>query len=245
MIYGVFSDVHGNYEALKAVLEFFSVRKVDGYLCCGDLVGYGPQPEECVRAVAALPNLRCVIGNHDMAVLGKMSLEWFNAYATASIEYSRGALSGDSYKFLETLPERLDNDAFIMVHGSPKNPVEEYMLTGEQFLESIPFMSTQLCFVGHSHMAFYLSRHGVRFPELYPFRSEEMLRLEPGLKYAVNAGSVGQPRDRDPRAACGLYDSVNSTFTLYRLDYPRLLTQELMRRSNLPELLIERIGIGW
>ena len=245
MIYGVFSDVHGNYQALKAVLEFFADRKVDGYLCCGDLVGYGPQPEECVGAVSKLPNLRCVIGNHDMAVLGQMSLQWFNAYATAAIEYSRGALSGESYRFLESLPERVEQDNFTLVHGSPKSPVEEYMLTGEQFLESIPFLNTELCFVGHSHMAFYLSRTGVRFPELFPLRGEALLRFEPGLRYAVNAGSVGQPRDRDPRAACGIYDSASGTFTLYRLEYQRLLTQELMRRFNLPELLIERIGIGW
>ncbi|HOX23184.1 MAG TPA: metallophosphoesterase family protein [Elusimicrobiales bacterium] len=245
MIYGVFSDVHGNYEALKSVLDFFSRRKVDGYLCCGDLVGYGPQPEECVQAVSNLSNLRCVIGNHDLAVLGRIPLKWFNAYATAAIEYSRGKLSGASFKFLESLPERIEEGGWTLVHGSPKNPTEEYLLTGEQFLESLPFLNTPLCFIGHSHLTFYLSRTGVRFPELIPLHSDELLRLEPELKYAVNPGSVGQPRDRDPRASCGLYDSNSGVFSLVRLEYPRAKTQELMRRSELPELLIERIGIGW
>lgn len=246
MLYGVFSDIHGNHEALKAVLDFFASRKVEGYLCCGDLVGYGPQPEECVRAVAALPKLRCVVGNHDLATLGKLPLKWFNAYATATIEYSRSKLSGQSCKFLESLPDRIESEGFTLVHGSPKNPTEEYLLGGDQLLESLPHLHTPLCFMGHSHMAFYLGRRGVRFPETTPFQDGDApLKFEKDVIYAVNPGSVGQPRDRDPRAACGLYDPAAGTFELFRLDYERALTQELMRRANLPEILVERIGIGW
>lgn len=246
MLYGVFSDVHGNLEALKAVLEFFASKKVAGYLCCGDLVGYGPQPEECVRAVSALPGLRCVVGNHDLAAIGRLPLKWFNSYATATIEYSRSKLSGQSCKFLESLPDKIEADGFTLVHGSPKNPVEEYLLSGDQFQESLPHLHTPLCLIGHSHMAFYISKRGVRFPETVPFQDgEEKVKFEDGLIYAVNAGSVGQPRDRDPRAACGLYDAKTRSFELFRLDYRRSLTQELMRRANLPEILVERIGIGW
>lgn len=245
MLYGVFSDVHGNYEALKVVLQKLKEAGAQSYICCGDLVGYGPQPNECVETVASLPNLYCVTGNHDMAVLGFLPLNWFNSYAGAAIEFTKQMLSPRSVMFLQKCPSIVAHDDFTLVHGSPNVPAEEYLLTGEQFLENADKWSTQVCFIGHSHTALYISRQGVRFPMVNYISNGERIFFEEDKRYMVNPGSTGQPRDRNPRAACGLYDSEAHTFELYRLDYPMQVTQEQMRKLNLPDLLIERIANGW
>ena len=245
MIYGVFSDVHGNYEALRVVLKKLFAYHVDAYICCGDLVGYGPQPNECVELVSSLPGVKCVIGNHDMAVLGRLPLDWFNTCAEQAINFTRKELSPRSLAYLESLPLTLVFDDITMVHGSPKNPAEEYLLTGEQFMENAEHWHTTVCFVGHSHVPLVMSRHGVRFPLVNMLYHSEKVRMEQGMRYVFNAGSVGQPRDRNPRASCGVFDTETKTFELFRLDYPVESTQETMRKVNLPDLLIERIGNGW
>jgi len=245
MIYGVFSDVHGNYPALKTVIDCLSAYSPDGYFCCGDLVGYGPQPNECVELVRSLKDLKCVIGNHDMAVIGRLPVDWFNSCAAEAIALTRTILSAESSMYLETLPNILEIGDVTLVHGSPKNPAEEYLLTGEQFLENMEHWHTKICIVGHSHVPFCMSRLGLQFPVMECLHNRQKVYMEDGSRYILNPGSVGQPRDRNPRAACGIYDSAERTFELFRLDYPIAETQELMRKTGLPELLVERIGNGW
>ena len=245
MRYGVFSDVHGNYGALRVVLAKLAELKVDSYLCCGDLVGYGPQPDECVKEVAALPSLKCVIGNHDMAVLGRIPIEWFNSTAGEAIKFTQRILSPESRGFLAVCPRMIELKDITLVHGSPRNPVEEYLLTGEQFLENTDRWKTSVCFVGHSHVPLYMSRAGARFPLVIPLSAGDKIQLAAGARYIFNPGSVGQPRDRDSRASLAVFDSEKLVFELFRLEYPVAATQELMRRARLPELLIERIGNGW
>jgi len=245
MIYGVFSDVHANYDALRTVLKHLHSFRPEGYLCCGDLVGYGPQPNECVELCFALPNFRCVIGNHDMSVLDRLPVAWFNSCAAEAIAFTIKTLSPKARSLLETMPLSLDFGDITLVHGSPRNPAEEYLLTGEQFLENADFWKTQVCFVGHSHVPLAMSRAGEKFPEVTALRHGEKILLEPRARYIFNPGSVGQPRDRNNRASCGIFDTEARTFEIFRLEYKVQKTQELMRRRGLSELLIERLGNGW
>jgi len=245
MIYGVFSDVHSNYEALKAVLYYFRSRRIKSYICCGDLVGYGPEPDKCIEAVAELPNLRCVSGNHDLGVVGELPLKWFNSTARCVIESTAAEISDKSRKVIEKLPNTIENGEFTLVHGSPKSPAEEYLLTGEQFLENADRWMVSPCFIGHSHIGISFSQKGVRFPTIRFLEPGQKLVFEPETRYMINPGSVGQPRDRDPRASCGIYNSSKGSFEIVRLDYPVLKTQELMRNKGLPPMLIDRLSFGW
>jgi predicted phosphodiesterase len=246
MIYGVFSDVHGNLEALKVVLDFFEQKKVDEYICCGDIVGYGPQPDACVAKLSTIPKLHCVLGNHDMAVIGIHQFSWFNSHAIASIQYSKSNLSKTSLAFLENCPKMLETKEFTLVHGSPRNPADEYILIGEQFLENADRWTTQICFFGHTHSAMtFSSRRGIDFPTLHHFKHGGRLLIEKSFRYMLNPGSVGQPRDRNPQASCAIYNSSKQTFEVFRLDYPFSKTQELMAKANLPEMLIKRLAKGW
>ena len=244
MRYGVFSDVHGNYEALAAVLDFFDRNFAEAYIFCGDLVGYGPQPQECVDVVSRLPGLRAVMGNHDGALTGKIELRWFNANAAAAIEYAKLKLTGQARAFLADLPERVDDADFTLVHGSPRKPLTEYLLNGNQFSDNAGLWNTSPCFIGHSHMPmFFREREGapVETDFLKPMR-----RLPAaGGRTMFNPGSVGQPRDGDPRASCALYDTETGTFEVFRVFYDVGATQKRMKAAGLPDALAERLSFGY
>lgn len=243
MIYGVFSDVHGNFEALKAALAFFKKNKASAYICCGDVVGYGPQPAECVRAVMGLENLHIVMGNHDAAAIGKMDMKWFNANAIAAILYARCNLSGAEQTWLANLPETIKTPDFTLVHGSPRKPLTEYVLSELQFVENLPYWEVSPCFIGHSHMPLYFRQSGDQPPETDFLRP--MSRMLIGdMRYVLNPGSVGQPRDGNPRASVGLYDSQRKSFEIFRVDYNVAKTQELMNKTGLPPVLVERLAYG-
>jgi predicted phosphodiesterase len=242
--YGVFSDVHGNYEALKAVLEFFRGNGVEQHICCGDLVGYGPQPLECVDAVASLKKLHMVIGNHDGALLGKIELRWFNPNAAAAIEFARSQLTGPALAFLSALPELVLNDEFTLVHGSPRKPLTEYLLSETQFLDNAPFWKTSPCFIGHTHMPLYFISRDGGSPETDFLKPMTKVSTASG-RVMLNPGSVGQPRDGDPRASCAIFDSLKKTFELYRVFYDVEATQKRMGEMRLPAMLAERLSFGF
>lgn len=251
MIYGVFSDVHANLEALGVVLDFFKEAGVEGHLCCGDIVGYGPNPDECVARIRALPNLLSLGGNHDLAVLGRLDLEWFNPYARAAVLMTRERLSSESRRYLEGLPVRLETENFTLAHGSPRNPVEEYFLFPNQFKESAPFVKYWPLFVGHTHMPQVLrgddGAAGRTGAPHFLDENEEILARGPhgGLApVALNAGSVGQPRDMDSRASCALFDSEKGTFRVRRLAYDIPAVQAKIRAAGLPEFLASRLDFG-
>jgi predicted phosphodiesterase len=243
MIYGVFSDVHGNYEALKAVLEFFRKNKAQRFICCGDLVGYGPQPSECVREIMAMPDITVVLGNHDAALTAKMDLRWFNHNALAAIEFAGKKLSGEELAYLAALPETVKTGDFTLVHGSPRRPLTEYLLSEPQFTENLPYWETSPCFMGHSHLPVYFRVSEGSMPETDFLRPMSKVMLD-GVRYMLNPGSVGQPRDGNPRASCGLYDPQKKTFEIFRVDYDFTKTQELMKAADLPQVLIERVAFG-
>jgi predicted phosphodiesterase len=243
MIYGVFSDIHGNYEALKAVLIFFRKNKAENFICCGDLVGYGPQPVDCVREVMEMRHMSIVLGNHDAALVGKLEMRWFNQNAIAALDYARKSLSGSELAYLAALPEKVKTADFTLVHGSPRKPLTEYMLSEAQFIDNLNYWDTSPCFVGHSHLPVYFRQSPGSPPETDFMVPASKLMLA-GVRYVLNPGSTGQPRDGNPRASCGLYESKKKTFEICRLEYDYARTQDLMRTGGLPHMLVERLALG-
>ncbi|MDA8130438.1 MAG: metallophosphoesterase family protein [Elusimicrobia bacterium] len=245
MRYGVFSDVHGNYEALKAVLDFYRKNGIGNFVCCGDIVGYGPQPQECAAALLALENLTAVLGNHDAAVVGRMDAKWFNQNAAWAIDFSRSNLSGEAMDFIARLPERIETADFTLVHGSPRKPLTEYLLSELQFTDNLGGWTVSPCFIGHSHMPLYFrNSRDTGLPAADFMRSMDRIVLPPG-PVIFNPGSVGQPRDGDPRASCGIYDTERKIFDHFKVFYDVGATQRRMGDLRMPGMLAERLSYGY
>ena len=244
MKYGVFSDVHANYGALSAVLDFYRRNGIENFICCGDLIGYGPQPQECVDALLGLKNLVTVMGNHDAALVGKIDLKWFNPNAVWAIDFARARLTGEALDFIARLPEKIETEEFTVVHGSPRKPLTEYLLSESQFADNAAAWKGSPCFMGHSHMPLYFrqTEEGVVETDFL----KPLMKISAARGRAMlNPGSVGQPRDGDPRAACGIYDSNNKFFELYKVFYDVEATQKLMAEFKMPGLLAERLSFGF
>jgi diadenosine tetraphosphatase ApaH/serine/threonine PP2A family protein phosphatase len=240
VLYGVFSDVHSNLEALDAVLGFFSDFEVGGYICCGDIVGYGPDPDPVVERIRGLKNASVICGNHDLAVIGRMEVEWFNAYARAAALWTREKLSADARGWLEGLTARLEAPDFTLAHGTPRRPPDEYLLSAAQFADNIDRVKKWPLFIGHTHMPLCFRKGEVVFLE----HNEVVALPADGAPVAFNPGSVGQPRDHDSRASCALYDSEAGTYRIVRLDYDVAATQAKIRAAGLPEFLALRLAFG-
>jgi diadenosine tetraphosphatase ApaH/serine/threonine PP2A family protein phosphatase len=236
----VLSDIHANLEALRAVLADCAGR-ADVLLCLGDVVGYGADPEACIELVAE----RCqavVAGNHDYAVTGRLDLDWFNPYARAAAEWTAARLSEAARAWLGALPLVREFADATLVHASPAMPEEwDYLISAEDGYAVFGAFATRLCFVGHSHLpAVWAVGSGGR--RWWP-RVEEVA-LQPGARYVVNVGAVGQPRDRDPRAAYVLWDQDERRVTVRRVSYDVAGAQRKIRAAGLPELLADRLARG-
>jgi len=238
------SDIHSNLEGLQAVLDDARQQGVDEVICLGDVVGYGPQPLECAEELLALKSLTIVMGNHDAALAGKMDIKWFNANAVWAIEFARKNMAGRELAYVAGLPERVDNPEFTLVHGSPRKPLTEYMLSELQFADNAEAWTVSPCFIGHSHMPLYFREKPDSLPETDFLKPLTKISLASG-RTMLNPGSVGQPRDGDPRAACGIYDTEKKTFELYRVFYDVDATQRLMSELRMPALLSERLSFGF
>ncbi|HUT85701.1 MAG TPA: metallophosphoesterase family protein [Elusimicrobiales bacterium] len=244
MIYGIFSDVHSNLHALEVVLNYFRKAGVKRYVFCGDIIGYGPKPNECVERISQLKNCCSVMGNHDATALGIADLSKFTGYAAYVIEHTKKILTAKSKYFLINLKQIETREKFTVVHGSCKDPLVEYLNTGEQFLDNLHFFKTQICFTGHTHIPLTFTRKGVQFPEVKLLTNNESIYIEKKSRYVLNPGSVGQPRDGNPCASCAIYDSAKNNFEIIRLDYPFQLTQKEMQKLKFPKFLIQRLEKG-
>lgn len=237
---GVISDTHGNAVALEAVLD--AMGPVDTLWCLGDLVGYGAQPNECITA-AQRYKLRCLRGNHDLAALGHAPLSLFNREAAAALAWTADALSPDGRAFLEAQPERrVELGKFTLVHGSPREPVWEYLLEPQQALENFPLFDTTLCFLGHTHIPLLFDERGgggvVKGDYVLTHRSRPFQRL------IVNPGSVGQPRDRNPKASFMMVETFPLRLEWRRVAYDIARAQRRILDAGLPPSLAERLGFG-
>ena len=242
MKFGIFSDVHANLPALEAVLEFLN-GKVEKYLCCGDIVGYGPHPNECVQKIAGINNVMCVVGNHDWGVLGLEDILKFNDLASWAVKWTKEKLTGESVSFLMNLDYKLVGGDFIVVHGSLVDPLDQYVMDAETYLPSARAQTRPILFNGHTHQPLYFKAAGgvVNFGAFIPGKAVQIL---PGSKYLINVGSVGQPRDGNPKSACVIYDNETKEARLYRIEYDISKTQNDMRMAGIPQELVERLAKG-
>jgi diadenosine tetraphosphatase ApaH/serine/threonine PP2A family protein phosphatase len=243
----IISDIHANLAALETVLND-AEGQYDALWCLGDLVGYGPRPNECIELVRERAEL-CVMGNHDWAVLDKpgVNVEDFNPQARHAVLWTREQLSEENRRYLEQLPctpvHPPKTSEILVTHASPREPVWEYILTPSIALENFAVFDDLLCLVGHTHVPAVFTQAGEAVTA-DPLPAGRPLRLRPDRRYIVNVGSVGQPRDGDPRAAYLWLDTDSREAAVVRLEYPVERTQRKMRAAGLPAILAERLAYG-
>jgi len=238
----VISDIHANLPALEAVFDHCG--PVDAVWCLGDLVGYGPDPNECVERIRAIPNLFCILGNHDSAALGQLDLAAFNFDAQQSTLWTQLTLSQENKKFLLNLPETRTIGQFTLAHGSPHNPIWEYVLDTYTARVNFQFFNTSYCLIGHSHLPLsFIQASEITEVEMRIMHESQTLALTP--RAILNPGSVGQPRDHDSRASYAILDTETLQWELKRVHYPYEIVQERIRRFNLPDRHALRLAYGW
>ena len=236
----VLSDIHGNLEALEAVLADADRSGADALYSLGDIVGYGPSPAACVGIVRRRAAVS-LTGNHDAAVAGLTALDEFNEFARSAVEWTAAQLGAGDIEYLGALPYTHREPELLLVHASPIEPERWHYIHGRTDIEEhFAAFTERLCFVGHSHRPGIFAIRGGRDAA----RRGESEALRPGLRYLVNAGSVGQPRDRDPRASYVIYDAASECVEVRRVVYPVEKTQERMRAAGIPAFLIDRLGAG-
>ena len=239
----VISDIHANLTAFKTVLDH-AKGDWDYVWCLGDVVGYGPDPNECVELLRTMPHL-CLAGNHDWATLGRLDIRTFNPDARRAVEWTQETMTPDNLKYLEALPVTFVIGEFTLVHASPREPVWEYILEPLVAALNFPHFETPYCFVGHTHQ-----------PVIYELTNEngDTRAREPhygaghalnGRRQIINPGSIGQPRDQNPNAAYGILDTETGTFEHRRIPYDIPDVQARMREAGLPERNITRLEHGW
>ncbi len=243
MRYLIISDIHANRAALEAVLRDAASLNYDMIWCLGDLVGYGPDPNECVARIQDFEHI-CTAGNHDWAALGHLTLDDFNTDARIAHLWTREELTPVSQEYLQQLPLRVEQGDFTLVHGSPREPLWEYILDLGGAMISFSHFSTPFCLVGHTHLPliFVLDQNAGRPYAMVPEIGIPILLR--GHRMILNPGSVGQPRDGDPRASYAILDTSAMTWELHRVSYPIEITQERMRARGLPRRLIARLEVG-
>lgn len=245
MRYGIISDIHSNLTALDAVLE--KLGDVDAMVSPGDVVGYGPDPNECCERLRSLGCIT-VIGNHDAAVAGLMDMSWFNADARRAALWTREVLSEANTRYIGALATSYASDHFLMVHATLAQPLAfHYVFSTSTARPCFEEMGDyKLCFIGHTHISeVYVQKVGTRTGiDQLSFRHGGRLDLRAGFRYIVNCGSVGQPRDGNPDAACGIYDSEANALEILRVPYDIGAVQSRMLAANLPGFLINRLEYG-
>jgi predicted phosphodiesterase len=238
----VISDIHGNLVALEAVLA--DAGSYDAVWCLGDLVGYGPQPNECVDRVRGLPNLICLLGNHDAASMGGIDLEEFNNEARQSVQWMVDHMTEENKDYLGELPEKIRQDGFTMVHGSPRYPIWEYILNTEDARHNMHAFNTKYCLVGHTHVpvVYKLGKKDEHVQMTIP-QAGQIIKLTP--RSILNPGSVGQPRDHNSNASYAIYDQEKNTWELIRVPYDYRSVQKMIVEAGLPVRNAARLEGGW
>ena len=242
MRYVVISDIHGNFPALQAALK--DAGTFDVVLCLGDIVGYGPNPNECIERVLEFENI-IIAGNHDWGAISRADLYIFNTDARKALIWTRETLTQKNAAFLANLPKTMRVGAQVLLsHGSPREPIWEYLVDMRSSRENFLKFSFDLCLVGHTHL-----------PMVFEWDIEEE-RVHISLpkvgtpvdlsktRHIINPGSVGQPRDGNPHASYGLLDTDTWTWEARRVEYAVEITQERMRARELPTRLVERLSVG-
>jgi len=243
MRYAIIADIHSNLAAFTAVLDDIKRRGgVEELRCLGDVVGYGPDPHECIELLRQCNHV-CIAGNHDWAAIGKIDTSDFNPDAAAACHWTAQQLSPKDIQYLESLPLVIEKDDFTLVHGSPREPIWEYLLSVSSAKENFAYFKSPFCLVGHSHVPLIFSCGETGDCSFSPFTVNIGLALGKS-RLIINPGGVGQPRDGDPRASYAIYDSEARMVRLYRVSYNINVTQHRMVKHNLPMRLVARLSYG-
>ena len=235
----VVSDVHANLHALEAVLAEIDAQEFDALWCLGDVVGYGPRPNECVAEVRERAAI-CLAGNHDLVVTGQISSLAFAGEAAAAAAWTRSVLQEPARAFLEALEPAATAPGVELFHGSPRDPVWDYVLSDAAARGSFELTTEPLVLVGHSHVALHVADDGLELTAALPGTALDLARA----RRLLNPGSVGQPRDGDRRAAWLEIDNASGRATFRRTEYPVERTQSEMHERGLPRALAERLVHG-
>lgn len=243
MRYAIIADIHSNLTAFQAVLDDINTQEsIDIIWCLGDIVGYGPDPHECIELLRKYDHI-CVAGNHDRAVIGKMDMTSFNTYAAEAVNWTTGKLSIGDVTYLNNLPVSIEDGDFLLVHGSPREPTMEYIISMSVARQNFDCFRTKYCLVGHTHV-----------PQAYSLDEEDNFtstKLLPNVKLItgetrliVNPGAVGQPRDGNPEASYAIFDNSTKIIQLRRVSYDIRQTQDRIMKSGLPPRLAARLETG-
>jgi diadenosine tetraphosphatase ApaH/serine/threonine PP2A family protein phosphatase len=227
-------------ESLSIVMS--RIDPADGLLCLGDIVGYGPNPNECVALIRERATVT-ILGNHDLAAIDNFGVQYFNPAAREALHWTQSVLTSENAEWLDGLAYEFRMPDFLMVHGAPVNYFE-YILDKEGAARAFAATDAPLILIGHTHIAeAYLLRPDASI-EVHSYQQGGTLRLEEGTRYIINVGSVGQPRDLNPQASFAFYDPGERTVTIERYDYPIAQVQEKIEEAHLPEALAKRLVYG-
>ena len=241
MRYGLIADIHGNLEALKAVLSDLKKERIDSYLCLGDIIGYGANPKECIDIVRQLDPKALIAGNHEWGVLGSLGIDYFSESARVAVLWAKDVLGDHEKSYLESFKLSCTEKNMTLVHGSLEEPGKfYYIFDSDDADKTLKLQKTQLCFVGHSHVPgiFYSdgsTAKGVNGSEIC---------VEADKRYVINIGSIGQPRDGDPRASFAVYDDASGMVEIKRAPYDIESAQRKILAAGLPASLALRLAEG-
>lgn len=239
MRYGLFSDIHGNLEALRAVLDVLRKEDVDNCICLGDIVGYGANPRECLKLVRDLNSIT-IAGNHDYGAVHLTDINYFNPYAKEAVLWTQDQLKAEDREFLTGLKLIHHFPNFTIVHATLNAPEEwNYILSTYEARQNFQLLTTSLLFIGHSHAPIIFEENAN-----YRYYFKEVVNLEEGRKYIINIGSIGQPRDGDPRASFALYDTESHTVHIRRVEYNVTGAMKKIVEAGLPKILAWRLSRG-
>ncbi len=237
----IISDIHANWEALEVVLNYIKEAKCSSVICCGDVVGYGANPYECLSSLAKIKNLHIVLGNHDAGVLDKTPIRYFNEVAQEAIIWTKRHLNKEAFAYLAPLRLKERFPPFYICHASPHSPESwQYIFSLEEAKYQFRFFTEPICVIGHTHIPFAVEKSDRNYRLI---REEEFL-IEDGKRYLINVGSVGQPRDGNPCATFGIYDQNRKSFKFIKLKYDIKSAAQKILEAGLPRVLAERLFLG-
>lgn len=238
---GIISDIHSNLEALNAVLAYARNQRIDEYVCLGDIVGYGANPNECINTVRKFTT-RIVAGNHDFGVCNRTDTSYFNDVAQKAIEWTKKVITKENMDFLKSLPLEMEYRNACFVHSTPSFPDRwNYILSMYDAMREFDFFENPVCFIGHSHQPAIFT---INPDNEIGTSIDDSLVFKKGKRYIVNAGSIGQPRDGNPAASFLVYDVDKKSITFSRIKYDIKKTQEKILDAGLPPFLAQRLEIG-
>jgi predicted phosphodiesterase len=245
MKYFIFTDIHGNLEAFLAVLKFARRRKIDHFLFLGDMVGYGASPNEIIQKIQLLKPISIIRGNHDKAVCEINNVKTFNPIAASAIHWTQKSLKKSNLNYLKRLKQgpQIVNEDITICHGAPFD--EDHYIFGEfDAAEAFLHIKTQICFFGHTHFPFLYTEKDHFVEGTFITGNTSEIKIEKDVRYLINPGSVGQPRDRNTRASCAIYDSKQQKIKFFRMEYNIAEAQKKIIEADLPAALAERLGLG-